>query len=64
MKIEYYTREAYGTQHRYAKDPVVAGALRQLSGHKTITDTMVRALGDLGHNVVHDNLVTGEGQQA
>ena len=48
MKIEYYAREVYGKKTLYIADANIAYTIKTLTGKKTIDETDVEALKNLG----------------
>lgn len=50
MKIQYYIKNVYGNTNRYIKDPVLADAIRVLTGQKTVSEAQMKALETLGHS--------------
>ena len=44
-------REVYGRPLRYVTDPVIAAAITALTGRVTLSDSDIRALGELGLRV-------------
>ena len=52
MKIEFYAKDNYGTTHFYIVDPAVRSAVTQLTGQKTISQSHMLALKNLGFELV------------
>ncbi len=52
MIIEYYKKNVYGVEYMYVKDKDKAEIIRTLTGQKTLSASAVKALEQLGHELV------------
>lgn len=51
-KIEIYKKSNYGLECFYIKDPDIASCINMLTGQKTLTTKTMKALKDLGFELV------------
>lgn len=51
-KVEYYVKSQYGNERVYLKDPIMAAAVYDLTGTKTLLPMHITALKVLGFSLV------------